>query len=295
MITGDLDQDRRTVKTLMACGGRVADHMTDVERFGVNAAWLLIEDAPARYPTLEEGLAWLAAQPDIDWPNDPMPGPLGFALVLHLHLAAFSARYETLPQRRWGACEHHALDAVAPVRQVARYSDLPPSQNQVDLVLWQTLCLLDYAHILGRDIDIELVDGIVHHALDALQMAIDPANGPADATAETVRPQRLRGLHALADLSLQRRNRAWATVAHRVAGQMLADNEPFPPSHRPWAWFAFAWSAHRGPSTPAAGPSTVPENRGAASSDCFADPLTLMLLADAAHAMGSFARPGGSA
>ncbi len=286
MITGDLAQDRQAVEALMrrTFDDDVApprDAEGDGSRFALNASHLLRADDPSRHPDLERGLAWLAATgfaAGDGLPDPALPRALRHALLLHVHLGAFLARYESLTQRRWGASEHHALEAVAPVRRIERFSDVAPSSREVDVVLWQSLCVLDHARALGRDIDIEMVDGVVHHALSALP--IDTGTATGDQADDG--PRELRALHALGNLALHRRNRSWARAMQTLAQHLSEAGTAATSPHRPWAWFAFAWSGQ--PSTDAtAGDGAAPPSPP--------DPISCVLLADTAHALGSFPTP----
>ena len=237
-------------------------------RHGVNAATLLLQDDPARHATLEAGMAWLATDTAPGEGIDQIPHDIMRALVLHLHLATFLERYESLPPRLWGACEYHLPNAVLPCRRVERFSDTTPDHESVDQALWDALCLHDQARALGRDVDTEMVDGVVHHAVMALEQ--DPV-GLGNPPTPMVQ---WRCLHPLANLALDRRNRTWARAVRDVA---LALGPNAAPPH-PWALFALAWSTPTAELTFRTQPNATPAD----------DAATLMLLADAATAVRCF-------
>lgn len=254
---------------------------------GTPAAMLLLENDATLHTSLAEGMRTLAmigrAAKDV-WPMVPdQQGhrrPVYHTLVLHLHLAAFTRRYEALSPGVWSACEDALPDATLPVRAVEQYAAAAPPPEVTDLVLWQSLCLLEQAIASGRDVDVEVVDGVVHGIVSRPGPggSLHPRDGEESLDAWTYRE--LCGLHALANLALLRRNRVWAGCVERVAMHHVENTQPDNTTTQPWAWFGFFWS---------------PTTRGFAEQQMHdattqgVGTVAAMLLADAADALSQFA------
>ncbi len=202
-----------------------------------------------------------------------------YPFALHLCLAAFHRRYESLPPKLWSACEQSLLEAVAPLRTVEGCAGKPPPANLTHLMLWHALCLAEQAKLLQRDIDLETVDAAVH------TMIAGNSAGPLHAQESDDSPdawtwRELTGLHALANLALLRRNNAWAKRVEQIALYHLEHTQPDNTTNQPWAVFAFLWSV---------------KTRSFAEQqlhDATAHGIGLtagMLLADAANALAEFA------
>lgn len=252
------------------------------------AALLLLSDETDLYPSLVEGFRTLAAVGRAAhgrgvWPMlaDAQGHTRGVyhALTLHLFLAAFTKRYETLPVGMWSACEDAMADAILPARVVERYTDVAPPPESTDLVLWQALCVLEQALAAGRDVDVEVVDGVVHQIVSrpGRDGALHPMNGDESLDAWTYRE--LCGLHALASLSLLRRNRAWAAHVERVAWHHVENTQPDNTTSQPWGWFGFFWS-------PKTRSFAEQQLHDATAND--AGLVAALLLADAANALSTF-------
>ena len=263
----------------------------------VPAARLLLSDDVEAHAALVKGFDALARMgraagrktPKLREP-DGHRRPIYHGLVLHLHLAAFNVRYEQLPRSAWSACEDRLPQAVEPARDIERYGDVPPPSDCVDLVLWQALCLLEQAEALRRDIDVELIDSVVHQAIQ-----IDPAfasagpNRPAplhrreDGEALDAWTYReLCGLHALAHLALQRRSTTWARRLEQVARYHLEHTQPDYTTTQPWGVFAFLW-----PDQTETFADQQIHDATMHGGSC-PGPVASLLLADAVHALEAF-------
>ena len=224
---------------------------------GVPAARLLLDDDAALHYALADGakrLAELGRQSaqnggkicpqlvdqaghhrDVYWP-----------LVLHLHLSAFTLQYESLPSSLWSVCEDALADAIIPTRWIESFVGVAPAADQTAMALWSALCLLEQAVLASRDVDIELVDTVVHHMVarpgseGALHPRNEQAGGEESLDAWTYRE--LCGLHALANLAIARRNQTWAKRVEQIALYHLENTQPDNTTNQPWALFAFLWS-----------------------------------------------------
>lgn len=168
-----------------------------------------------------------------------------YPLALHVCLSAFARHYESLPARLWGRCEEALGRAVEPARWVGDYTDTPPPPQATALVLWLALCLLDFALAVGRDVDVELADAVVHQVVKrpGPGFSLHPRGESAeDESLDTWTYRELCGLHALADLALLRRNRGWSQRVEQVALHHLQNTQPDHATRQPWAVFAFLWS-----------------------------------------------------
>ena len=268
---------------------------SDSVLIAVPAARLLLADDMAMQSDLVKGFDLLARMGRAAGRKTPKMGePDGHrcsvyhGLVLHLHLAAFNRYYERLPRSDWSMCEDRLPDAVEPVRDIEQYGDVPPPADRVDVVLWQALCLLDQAEALRRDADVELIDSVVHQTI---------RTAPPDPGGATDRPlhrrqddealnvwtcRELCGMHALANLALQRRNRPWARRLEQAALYHLEHTQPDYTTTQPWGVFAFLWPDRT---------ETFAEQQihGATmqGGSC-PGPMASLLLADAAHSLLAF-------
>ncbi len=112
---------------------------------GISPALLLLADDKELHNALAAGLRQLGAMGRATGPSQRTPAlrdPAGHTrkvyhpFVLHLHLAAFLRRYETLPAALWGACEEALADALLPARQIELYADKVPPAELTAMVLW---------------------------------------------------------------------------------------------------------------------------------------------------------------
>jgi hypothetical protein len=241
--------------------------------------------------------------------------PLYLPLVVHLHLAAFTKLYEQMPMSFWSRCEDSLVELADLIRPADRYtkaqsqpggsnSDITDASD-MPVVIWQALCLLEYAQLSLRDVDVELVDSVVHKLVTVggtgpfqplLQGQL--AGNTADQAAWRLGEQ--AGLHALANLALLRRNRRWADRVQEIA-QWHIDHPPPPEAPEapesgseslqgqssqsgdltgPWALFAHFWSRQTRDHVI----KMIEQLEAQASLDC----LSALLLADAAHAFSLF-------
>ncbi len=251
---------------------------------GAAAAKLMLEDDTALHGLLADGFRHLAKlggrSPAVH--SDPAGqfNDVYFPLVLHLHLAAFGQRYETLDSTTWGACEQAIPAALQAARQCEQYAQIPPDNDRVDVVLWQALCVLEQAQLLKRDIDAEWIDAVVHQILSKID-APQLHQRNEDESIDAWMGREMAGLHAMANLALATRNQAWARRVQKIAMYHVKRRPVVNAADPPWALFAFSWSQ----STRAFAEQwmqSIQQHREAIT------PLAAMLVADAANALGSF-------
>lgn len=213
-----------------------------------------------------------------------------YPLALHLHLTAFEHHYEEMPVGPWGVCEDAIPHAVAPMRLVEQWSDHAPPTDQPDLIpltLWQALCLCEQADLLRRDVDLELIDGVVH------QIVTRPGQGgslhPYDAQTDSPDAwvyRELTGLHALERLAARRGNESWSSRVQAIAMYHQDHTQPDHVTGQPWALAAFALA----PATQAFADQQLHDAQaylsGAGDSKGL---VAALLLADAAHALAGAA------
>ncbi len=288
----------RLLATLAGDGLRAASqlHTTpDSVLIGVPAARMLLADAAATASDLVAGFDRLSRMGRAAGARTPMMGepdghrrPVYHGLVLHLHIAAFNFCYEQLPRSAWSACEDRLPDAVEPARDIEQYADVPPPADRVDLVLWQALCLFEQAEALCRDADIELIDSVVHQAIhiappDTAASAGQPLHPRRDGEALDAWTYReLCGMHALANLAIQRRNTSWARRLEQAARYHLEHTQPDYTTTQPWGVFAFLWPDQT---------ETFAEQQihdATMEGGACPGPVASLLLADAAHALRAF-------
>lgn len=200
--------------------------------------------------------------------------PVYWLLALHLCLAAFAKRYESLPPEVWGRCE----DTLATLSETAaglirEHTDRPPPIDQTHTALWLALCVVEAGVLGARDVDVELADSVVYQIAGrpGPSGSLHPLPDGAGLDAWTYRE--LTGLHALAALALARRNRAWSTRVEQAAAYHQDHTQPDHTTGQPWALFAFIWSPVTRPFADQQLHDTQAHGIG---------PLDAMLLADAA-------------
>jgi len=229
--------------------------------------------------------------------------PLYLPLVVHLHLAAFAKLYEKMPMSLWSRCEDSLVEVMELVRPAEQYIGTSPATDagSMAVMLWQALCLLEYAQLSLRDVDVELVDSMVHKLittggtgpLQPQTVAPEGDNAPAEAhnEAEGANVDWIldapAGLHALANLAALRRNRRWADRVQEIARRHIertgeSDGQVGPTvlDGQPWGLFAYFWSRQ----TRGRAIAMIEQLEAQASLDC----LSTLLLADAAHAFSLF-------
>jgi hypothetical protein len=318
MTAGDFSQYRKLMSDLAEPALRQAVRAkrdTRGERsvlLGAPAALLLVADAPGQHEALANGLRTLAAMQEQDGrrmedggkknaapppgpdPQPPAPllsDPLGHArdlyhpLVLHLHLAAFSKLYESLPVGLWSACEELVPRACEGVRAVEAWANRAPPPEKTALVLWESLCLHDQADLAKRDADAELVDTIVHAitARPGPGGSLHPRDeGPQGESLDAWTYRELTGLHALTNLAIARRSAAWAARVEEIALYHLNNTQPDNTTNEPWAVAGFLWSTK----TRSFGEQQLHDATAHGAGEI--GPVAAMLLADAANTLGAF-------
>ena len=259
------------------------------------AAKLLLFDDAALYPRLTSGFKTLAAVGRAWSRTGEMPqlvDPLGqgrnvyHPLSLHLHLAAFARRFEVMPAGIWSACEDALAEATMPVRQIESYTDMAPPVEQIDLVLWQALCMTEQAILAGRDVDLEVADSVVHQVVsrpgDSQSLHIRRDSESLDTWASS----ELCGLHALANLALRRRQSSWAQRVEQIATFHVNHTET--KTDRPWGVFAFLWSRRTRRFAERQLDHATTFLAGCTPSDARGGAVSGLLLADAVDALGAF-------
>ena len=317
MSSPEFSRYRRDLEQLAATGlaaargGSVVDEAT---ARAVAAAQLLLRNDPDLYGSLVEGFEYLSkvGPGRVQGDGQMSPQAVVDVLSLHLHIRAFNERYEELPPGVWSACEDRLAAVVEGAREIEVYSDVPPPPDFTDMVLWRALCLLDQTEATRRDVDVELIDGIVHQAIN--QPAAHPA-GSGGQSEEKACPERgrdfqplrgrvgqesealwtlrdLRGLHALANLALSRRTTAWARRVREIASYHVEHTPPEMTQTQPWALFAFAWAV---PGTRFAEEQIRLVRAAGELQGTQIGPLAALLLADAVSAMRAFDATEGTA
>jgi hypothetical protein len=201
--------------------------------------------------------------------------------VLHLHIAAFLLRYESLPTSVWGGCEGELAEAVAPTRLIETWAETPPPPPEAALVLWQALCLVEQAQAEARDADFELADAVVHSVLSQKgeDGALQPQSPDESPDAWTYRE--LTGLHALSHLAQRRGNKGWARRVQEVAQFHVAHTQPDHVTNQPWGLAAFAASDQ----TAVMADQQFHDAAGSAPGSGGVGLVAALLLADAADAL----------
>jgi hypothetical protein len=255
---------------------------TDSIALGAAAAALMLDDDPALHDNLADGFRHLAHRRDDLADAQGRRRPAYRPFVLHLHLAAFASRYETLGVGQWSVCEQSISAALEPAREAENYSAQPPPADRVDATLWQAVAIWEQAIVLKRDVDLEWVDGVVHQILrrPGPDGSLHPrSSGESD---EAWWWSDRCGLHALANLALLGRNPAWSGRVEQIAMYHQAHAPPAGIVAQPWALFAYAWSSR----TRALAEQQIHSVEADAGAGL--DVLTTLLLADAACSLARF-------
>lgn len=280
------------------CGG--ASEQGASILWSLPAAWLLLEDDRAHYEPLARGFKRLASLGEGWAANDRLPvladttgqsSDVYWALALHLHLAAFGRHYETLPTGLWGICQDALSAATCPTRWIQQYVGTTPPTARATMVLWSALCLLEQATLASRDVDLELVDTVVHNLLrrpgpgGSLHPRIAPGRdtGGHGPSLQVWTQQELMGLHALVHLALGRPNKQWVKRMEQIARVHAQKTPPRTTVGKPWAVCAFLWS----PTTRAYGRRQIDGEACATGQGAQPSAVSGMLLADSVAAMAS--------
>lgn len=245
------------------------------------AATLLLRDDASQHDPLVQAMRDVAATTSlVDWAGHSRP--YYHPLAIHLCLAAFGRRYETISPAAWSRCEEIIPSLVEPLRGAEHFADAVPPDEYVPLVLWQALGLAQQATLLSRDIDLEMTDSLV------AAIVANPANGGAlhrmapDESLDGWTYSELVGLHALARLALLRRNQAWAKRVEEIALFHLENTQPDNATNQPWGLFAFLWSGKTRSFADQQLHDVTAHGGGSIT------PLAGMLLADAADCLAEF-------
>ncbi|MEX0775357.1 MAG: hypothetical protein WD042_06535 [Phycisphaeraceae bacterium] len=285
------------LRGLEAAAARRSDNvkMAESVALAVPAATLLLRDDPAEHKPLIAAMRHLAElgaeAAKQDWAHIPwhlvVPlrddsgeiRPFYHPLALHLNLAAFGRCYESLSMEDWGAIENAIPDAVSVTRCIETYADTTPEGDRLTLVLWYALCLQDQAIALGRDIDLELTDAVVHSALAQPGPGGTLQRHDPELSLDAWTYDELVGLHALANLALGRRNPTWLARVQEIAAWHLENTQPDNTTTQPWALLAFLAS----PQTHSFADQQIHDATTHATGDApVVNTLTALLLADAA-------------
>ncbi len=213
--------------------------------------------------------------------------PVYYPLAVHLNLAAFAQRYESMSVQHWGVCEELIPRLIAPLRRSEEFSDAqavaPPELT--DLALWDALCILEQSRLLARDVDAEWIDALVQAVANRPGPggSLHPMNERESLDAWTYRE--LCALHAMANLALARRNSLWSRRVEEAATYHMEHTQPDHVTTQPWAVFAFLWS----PRTRSFGEQQLHD--AAAHAGGVIGRFSAALLADAAAALRSFGSP----
>ena len=205
------------------------------------AAKLLLAEDASQHEGLAVAMQWLAS-------HDTMADPAGHVrdiyhpFAMHLCLAAFHRRYESISPSRWSQCEQAISEMMIHLRWIEQFADAVPELADVPVVLWSALAMAEQATLMSRDIDLEMTDSAV-----AAIVATPGRDGSlhemvSDDSLDTWTYRELVGLHALARLALHRRNKAWALRVEQIAHFHLENTQPDNATNQPWGVFAFLWS-----------------------------------------------------
>lgn len=206
------------------------------------AAKLLLQDDPSQHEGLALAMQWLAA-------HDSMADPAGHVrdiyhpFAMHLCLAAFHRRYETISPSRWSQCEQAISEMMIHLRWIEQYADAAPALADVPVVLWSALAMAEQATLMSRDIDLEMTDSAVAAIVASPGREDCLHEMTNDDSLDTWTYRELVGLHALARLALHRRNNGWAKRVEQVANFHLENTQPDNATNQPWGVFAFLWSS----------------------------------------------------
>ena len=256
---------------------------TDSITLGAAAAALMLDDDSSLHDNLADGFRHLAHCHDDLAVAQGRRRSAYHPFVLHLHLAAFASRYETLSVAQWSVCEQSIAAALAPAREAENYSDQPPPADRVDATLWQAVVIWEQAIVLKRDVDLEWVDGVVHQIVcrPGTEGSLHPRS-PGECDEAWWWSDRC-GLHALANLALLGRNPAWTRRVEQVAMYHQAHAQSAEAAAQPWALFGYAWSGR----TRALADQQIRLVETTAGARL--DVLAALLLADAAYSLAQFA------
>lgn len=165
-----------------------------------------------------------------------------FPFAVHVCLAAYERCYERMSSGEWGRCEALVEEVGGLIRGCERYGHYPPSVEDTSLVLWEAFCLAQIGKFAQRDVDLEMVEGIVHHIIERPGKDGSLHELEADVTLDAWTYRELTGMHALAGLALLMRNKAWSKRVEEIGRYHEEHTQPDNTTNQPWGIFGFLWS-----------------------------------------------------
>ena len=237
----------RAMVSQLAAGGLIEPaHTVDSHRavglsIVIPAARLLLSDAPSQQEGLALAMHQLAS-------NDLLADPAGHVrdiyhpFAVHLCLAAFHRRYETISRSLRGNCEQAIGEMMNPLRWIEQHADAPTALANVPLVLWSALGLAEQATLMSRDIDLEMTDSSVAAIVASPGREGSLHEMTNDDSLDTWTYRELVGLHALSRLALLRGRNDWMNRVKDIAWFHLENTQPDNATNEPWAVAAFLMS-----------------------------------------------------
>jgi hypothetical protein len=179
---------------------------------------------------------------------------LYFPLSLRLHLSVAATEHD--PDSATTTAGDASNQSIVSLRQdlidasravLLRLSEWPASSQTCDvaIMLWNALTRSQALswHGGGGEVDDEMI------AIDQTVDRLIAHSGPdgslheqgVEDTIDAWTFRELTGLHALADLAVQRKRQDWLAVVRRVALHHLHNTQPDHITTQPWAAHAFSW------------------------------------------------------
>ena len=208
----------------------------------------LLLDEEVGYGVIGDGLMGLAGMKrgaeDKVWLKDSLghSRDVYFPFALHICLAAYERSYEKMGSGEWGRCESLMEEAGTLIRGCERYGHYPPSVDDTALVLWEAFCLAQIGRLSQRDVDLEMVEGIVHHIIERPGKGGSLHELEAGVTLDAWTYRELTGLHALAGLALYCRHKGWSKRVAEIGRFHEEHTQPDNTTNQPWGIFGFLWS-----------------------------------------------------
>lgn len=188
----------------------------------VPAAQRLLDVTPAT--PAERALAQLAAAPPRLVTFTGQSRAVYHPLAVHLHLRTLGKSGDVA-----------SCDAVRAA--VTGYAPLSASREQLALTLWQALCLIEAADLLGDEAPPEAQQAIERLLNDAPGRALH-AQHPDDSLDDWTYRE-LAALHALANVAAHRQDAALLERVAQAATFHLEHTQPDYTTYEPWAVYAF--------------------------------------------------------